>query len=140
MKLRQRMVAVAIAAASTVGLLAASSPAAQATDSWTSSKAKLTLVHGIAGTDNAFPVDISVYRLGVGSQVFEDVTYGTVAGPLVAGRRHLPDRDPPGERAAVQLADPVAVGVAVVRLQPQRGGPPGRERCAAHQRLCQRHQ
>jgi len=82
MKLRQRALAVAIAAASTVGLLAVSSPAAQATDSWTSSKAKLTLVHGIAGTDNAFPVDISVYRLAVGSQVFEDVTYGTVAGPL----------------------------------------------------------
>jgi len=42
---------------------------------------KLTLVHGVPGA-NGFPVDISVYRLAVGSQVFEDVTFGTVAGPL----------------------------------------------------------
>ena len=38
-------------------------------------------VHGIDGK-GGFPVDISVYRLAVGSTVYEDVTYGTVAGPI----------------------------------------------------------
>jgi len=48
---------------------------------WFGGAAKLTLVHGVPGA-NGFPVDISVYRLAEGSQVFEDVTFGTVAGPL----------------------------------------------------------
>lgn len=45
-------------------------------------KAKLTLVHGIAGTDGAFPVDITVRRFRGEVQRFDGVTYGTVAGPL----------------------------------------------------------
>ena len=82
MRFKNRVAAVAVSVAALVGMLAMSAPAAQATGSDTSTKAKLTLVHAIAGTDNKFPVDISVYRLAVGSTVFEDVTYGTVAGPL----------------------------------------------------------
>lgn len=80
MKLRTRMMAAVIAVTAMVGTAGAAAPVASATE--TSPKARLTLVHGIAGTDNRFPVDISVYRLAVGSQVFEDVTYGTIAGPL----------------------------------------------------------
>jgi hypothetical protein len=67
-----------IAAVATLALLAA--PAAAGTDqasAWTR-KANLTLVHGVPG----FDADISVYRLGVGSQRFNGVTFGTVAGPL----------------------------------------------------------
>jgi hypothetical protein len=76
---RRTIARVLVASMTLSGLLVVSAPAAQATH--TSTKARLTLVHGIDGP-SGFPVDISVYRLAVGSQRFTGVTYGTVAGPL----------------------------------------------------------
>jgi hypothetical protein len=83
MRTRIRALAAVVAATLVVGLFAGAATATKQQDSsqWWGGKAKLTLVHGIDGTDG-FPVDITVYRLAVGSQRFEDVTYGTVAGPL----------------------------------------------------------
>jgi hypothetical protein len=79
MRRARRTIGLMLATVLVSGLFAATATGAQATH--TSTKAKLTLVHGIDGP-GGFPVDISVYRLAVGSQVFQDVTYGTVAGPL----------------------------------------------------------
>jgi len=81
MRTQFRALRVAVATLALTGLLAGTATGAQATTWGTSTKAKLTLVHGVPGP-NGFPVDISVYKLAVGSQVFEDVTFGTVAGPL----------------------------------------------------------
>lgn len=81
MRTRFRALKVVLATLALAGLLVGTAPGAQATDTGWSTKAKLTLVHGVPGQDG-FPVDISVYRLAVGSQVFQDVTFGTVAGPL----------------------------------------------------------
>lgn len=84
MRTRIRAISAVIAATLVVGLFAGSATAAkQQESSWWggTAKAKLTLVHGIDGKDG-FPVDISVYRLAVGADRFEGVTYGTVAGPL----------------------------------------------------------
>jgi hypothetical protein len=83
MRTRIRALAAVISATLVVGLFAGTATAAKQKETswWWGGKAKLTLVHGIDG-ENGFPVDISVYRLAVGAQRFEDVTYGTVAGPL----------------------------------------------------------
>jgi len=80
MRIRARAMRVLVATMLVGGLFAATATSAQATHS--STKAKLTLVHGIAGTDGRFAVDISVYRLAVGSTVIQDVTYGTVSEPI----------------------------------------------------------
>ncbi len=66
-----------------VGLMATTAVAGQRSESHTRwhRPANLTLVHGIDGA-HGFPVDISVWKLGGGVQHFDDVTYGTVAGPL----------------------------------------------------------
>ena len=72
-----------IAVTALVGVLALGLTAApaSATAPPATKTGKLTLVHGIPGA-NGFPVDISLYRLFVGSQQFKGVTFGTVAGPL----------------------------------------------------------
>jgi hypothetical protein len=82
MRRARRTIGLMLATMLVTGLFAVTATGAQATG--TSTKAGLTLVHGIDGP-GGFPVDISVYRLAVGSQVFHDVTYGTVAGPLELG-------------------------------------------------------
>jgi Domain of unknown function (DUF4397) len=66
-----------------VGLMATTAVAGQRSESQTRwhRPANLTLVHGIDGA-HGFPVDISVWKLGGGVQHFDDVTYGTIAGPL----------------------------------------------------------
>jgi hypothetical protein len=83
MRTRIRAVAAVVAATLVVGMFAGAATAAKRSEpaSWWGSKAQLTLVHGIDGAEG-FPVDITLYRLAVGSQRFEGVTYGTVAGPL----------------------------------------------------------
>jgi hypothetical protein len=80
MRIKTRLVAVAIAVTATVATVGAAAPAASATG--TTTKAKLTVVHAVPGTDNRFPVDVSVYRLGVGSTVFSNVEYGDVVDAL----------------------------------------------------------
>jgi hypothetical protein len=80
MRIRARAMRVLVATMLVGGLFAATATSAQATH--TSTKAKLTLVHGIAGNDGRFAVDISIYRLAVGSTVVQDVTYGTVSDPI----------------------------------------------------------
>jgi len=83
MRNRSSALAIALGAMLALGLLATPATAASSRDqgrTW-SGNAQLTLVHGVPG-DNGFPVDISVYRLFSGSQVFPGVTFGTVAGPL----------------------------------------------------------
>lgn len=79
MRRARRTIGLMFATMLVTGLFAVTATGAQATG--TTTKAALTLVHGIDGP-GGFPVDISVYKLAVGSQVFNDVTYGTVAGPL----------------------------------------------------------
>jgi hypothetical protein len=83
MRRKRSLVSAALVALLAVGLMATTAGAdqqRQAPRSWSRS-AELTLVHGIDGRAG-FPVDISVYRLFVGTQRFNGVTYGTVAGPL----------------------------------------------------------
>lgn len=70
-----------------VALAAALAPAAQAHGRWTKERnASLTLVHGIPGDSlgatRDLPVQVRVYRLFDGVQVFDSVTFPTVAGPL----------------------------------------------------------
>jgi hypothetical protein len=78
--MRKLIVAGLVAVLAAVTLTAAPSSAASSTF-FSKGTGKVTLVHGIPG-EAGFPVDISVYQLARGSQVFEDVTFGTVAGPL----------------------------------------------------------
>jgi hypothetical protein len=84
MRRKRSFISAALAALLAVGLMATTAGARdqqrEAPRSWHRS-AQLTLVHGIDG-NAGFPVDISVYRLLVGTQRFDGVTYGTVAGPL----------------------------------------------------------
>lgn len=77
--MRKAIAALLIAGLAALTLTAA--PAGATADRPGARTGKLTLVHGVPG-DAGFPVDISVYQLFRGSQVFEDVTFGTVAGPL----------------------------------------------------------
>ena len=66
-----------------IGLMATTAVAGQRSQSQVKKHqpAKVTLVHGIDGKHD-FPVDISLWRLGGKITRFEDVTYGTVAGPI----------------------------------------------------------
>jgi hypothetical protein len=84
MRTRIRAIRVLVATLLIGGLFLATASGVQATERhhrWHPT-AKLTLVHGIAGDDGQFPVDITLRRFMGGAQRFEDVTYGTVAGPL----------------------------------------------------------
>ncbi len=87
-----------IAASLVVGLMATAASAGQRGENAGRryGPAKVTLVHGIDGKDGT-PVDISLWRLGGKILRFEDVTYGTVAGPL--------DVKPGVYRVAVRAAD-----------------------------------
>ena len=83
MRNKRALISAMLAAALAVGLLSTTASAGQRHRQearWWGT-GELTLVHGIDGA-GGFPVDISVYRLFHGSQRFENVTYGTVAGPL----------------------------------------------------------
>jgi hypothetical protein len=84
MRTKRKALSAVLVAIVAVGLMATTATAGQRArtepKAWHGT-AQLTLVHGIDG-DQGFPVDISVYRLFVGSQRFNGVTYGTVAGPL----------------------------------------------------------
>lgn len=66
-----------------LALLALAPTAASASvDRWPPARTgQLTLVHGIPG-DDGFPVDITLSGLFRKGQTFEDVRFGTVAGPL----------------------------------------------------------
>ena len=84
MRTKRKALSAVLAAIVAVGLMATTATAghqARTEPRTWHGTAQLTLVHGIDG-DQGFPVDISVYRLFVGSQRFNGVTYGTVAGPL----------------------------------------------------------
>ena len=85
----RRALSAVLAGIVVVGLMASTATAGQRArtepKAWHGT-AQLTLVHGIDG-DQGFPVDISVYRLFVGSQRFNGVTYGTVGGSARASRR-----------------------------------------------------
>ena len=110
-------VALIAAAAFSAATLA---PAADAT--WSKNRnASLTLVHGIPGDSlgatRDLPVQVRVYRLFDNTQVFNDVTYKTVAGPLSVR--------PGFYRIQVRVngtsdpADPVDVHLARARTRPR---------------------
>lgn len=115
MRTKRSAVAGVLAAIVVLGLFSTSAIAAERTRQepkwWGSSKAKLTLVHGI-DRKGGFPVDISVYRLAVGSSVYEDVTYGTVAGPITtsAGIYRIALRAPDAPRSAPILSKWIWLG------------------------------
>lgn len=81
----RKLLALGVAALLMIGLLGSPAGAKESSKrshtAAATATAQLTLVHGVPGA-SGFPVDISVYRLFTGSQRFEGVTFGTVAGPL----------------------------------------------------------
>jgi hypothetical protein len=82
MRMRVRATRVLVATLALTGLLSATAVGASAAESSTwHRKAKLTLVHGIPGQEG-LPVDITLRKAGGAAQRFEDVTFGTIAGPL----------------------------------------------------------
>jgi hypothetical protein len=109
---RRSAIAAAMAAVLTIGLFATTATAADRDQRprW-GAKAALTLVHGIDGK-RGFPVDISVYRLASGSTVYEDVTYGTVAGPIQtsAGIYRIALRAPDAPRSTPILSKWIWLG------------------------------
>ncbi len=86
LRLPRRLLLAAAALIAAAAFSAATlAPSAEAT--WGKNRnASLTLVHGIPGDSlgatRDLPVQVRVYRLFDRTQVFNDVTYGTVAGPL----------------------------------------------------------
>jgi hypothetical protein len=115
MRTRRSAVAATMAALIAIGLFAGTATAAERTRQeprwWSGSEAALTLVHGIDGR-GGFPVDISVYRLAVGSTVYDDVTYGTVAGSIStpAGIYRIALRAPDAPRSTPILSKWIWLG------------------------------
>ena len=88
MRMRVRAIRVLVATLALTGLLSATAVGANATGSSTWHRtAKLTLVHGIPG-QGGLPVDITLRKAGGAVQRFEDVTFGTIAGPLQVSKGH----------------------------------------------------
>lgn len=115
MRIRRSAIAVITTALIAIGLFAGTATASERTrqepEWWSGSDAALTLVHGIDGR-GGFPVDISVYRLAVDSTVYEDVTYGTVAGPIStpAGIYRIALRAPDAPRSTPFLSKWIWLG------------------------------
>ena len=115
MRTMRPKIAAVLAAVVAIGLFAGTATAhdrsRQERRWWGGEKANLTLVHGIDGR-GGFPVDVSVYRLAIGSTVYEDVTYGTVAGPIQtsAGIYRIALRTPDAPRSTPILSKWIWLG------------------------------